>query len=363
MARMGRDILVATALILMGTSRAAYGQTPVEAPRPAALGAPSLTPPVAPSLPAPGPGAPWPPPEYKLPPLDESLTRPAPGDPLLDYPVLPPPGWFANVEVGVLAAHFKNRMQGNVPIAGGVDTIHVPGASLDWAAAPRFEIGYRMPRGFGEFLASYQFLNTQGQGDLSSDLGVAHLKSRLTQNVLNVDYANTRLLPNTGFLGEGWLIGGHAGVQVMAIYYEARSDQRGLDGTVTGQQMTNNLVGAGPHVQLDLWRRLGASGLAFYGSIEGASIYGHQEQSFTETILAPGAAAVGGTSRLAGPSQGVAVLGARLGFSWTPPRNRAIRFFLGYQFNEWWQLGRNSTNGSEGDLTEHGIFFRGEFTF
>src|SRR5262249_28229936 len=161
----------------------------------------------------------------------------------------------ANVELGILAPHFKNRMQGPVPIAGGETVIHVPGASLDWAAAPRFEIGYRLPRGFGEFLVSYQFLNTQGQGDLSSDLGLAHLKSRLTQNVLNVDYANTRLLPDTGFLGEGWLIGGHAGVQVLGIYYDARSDQRSLDGTLTGQQVTNNLVGAGPRGELDLWRR------------------------------------------------------------------------------------------------------------
>jgi hypothetical protein len=364
MARMGRDLLVATALVLMGTSRAAHGQAPVEASRPAALGTPTLAPPASvPTGPALGPGAPWPPLEYKLPPLDESLTRPAPGDPLLDYPVLPPPGWFANVEVGVLAPHFKNRLQGDVPIAGGVDTIHVPGASLDWAPAPRFEFGYRLPRGFGEFLASYQFLNTDGQGDLSSDLGVAHLKSHLTQNVLNVDYAITQLLPSTGFLGEGWLIGGHVGVQVMGIYYDARSNQRGLDGTLTGQRVTNNLVGAGPHAQLDLWRRLPLPSLAFYGSIEGASIYAHQEQSFTETILAPGAAAVGGTSRTAAPSQGVGVLVGRLGFSWIPPRNRCIRLFLGYQFNQWWQVGRNVGNGSVGNLTEHGFFFRGEFTF
>jgi hypothetical protein len=290
------------------------------------------------------------------------MPRPAPGDPLLDYPVLAPPGWFANVEVGVIAPHFKNQIQGDVRVGDVVTTIHVPGASLDWAPAPRFEFGYRLPRGFGQFLATYQFLGTQGQGDLNSDLGVAHLKSRLTQSVLNVEYANARLLPNTSFLGEGWLIGGHIGVQVLSIYYDARSDQRGLGGTLTGQQTTNYLVGAGPHAQLDVWRRLPFPGLAFYGAAEASNIYDFMEQSFTETILAPGAAPAGGTIR-GNLTQGVAGLGGRLGFSWAPPSNRCLRFFLGYQLNQWWQVGRNGANNSNGALTEHGIFFRGEFTF
>jgi len=30
-------------------------------------------------------------------------------DPLLDPPELPPPGWFADVELGVVGPHFKNR--------------------------------------------------------------------------------------------------------------------------------------------------------------------------------------------------------------------------------------------------------------
>lgn len=365
MARMCREFVIAAALILLGTCRPAHAQALL-----AGLGAPTLTAPTPmPTPPTSTPDPTWPPPEYKLPPLEEAQTRPAPDDPLLAYPVLPPPGWFANVELGVLAPHFKNRIVGDVPIGGGIDRIHVPGASLDWAPAPRFEIGYRLPRGFGEFLASYQFLVTQGQGNLINPFGTAQLNSRLTQNILTVDYANTRLLPNTSFFGEGWLIGGHAGVQVQGIYYDARSSQFSPDGTVTGQQVTNNAFGAGPHVQLDLSRRLPIPGLIFTGSVEGATLYSHLTQSYTETILAPGAAALGATSRLP-HSQNVGFLGARLGFSWTPPANNHIRLFLGYQFYQWWQLGRLSTLSpagtlvdSEGDLTEHGIVFRGEFTF
>ena len=92
-------------------------------------------------------------------------------------------------------------------------------------------------------------------------------------------------------------------------------------------------------------------------------------QSFTETVLAPGAAGLGGTNRLP-HSQNVGFLSGRLGFSWTPPDNCRIRLSLGYQFNGWWQVGRLLTinsagtlNESQGVLTEHGIYFRGEFTF
>jgi hypothetical protein len=191
------------------------------------------------------------------------------------------------------------------------------------------------------------------------------VNSRLAQNLANVDYGNMRLLPATGLFGEGWLIGGRVGVQILSIYYDTRSEQRGLDGTLTGQQITNSLVGAGPHAQLEVRRCLFLPGLMLDGSVEAANIWDHMGQSFTETILAPGAAAAGNTLR-AHLSQGVGSLGARLGFSWTPPANNSIRLFLGYQFNQWWQVGRNgsiTSTGINADLTEHGILFRGEFTF
>jgi hypothetical protein len=361
MARLRGHVWVASGLVL-ALAQVAHGQVKLGAPLDTPP--PAVAPPEAAVLPPPtaAPVLVWPPPEYKLPPVGEVVERPAERDPLLAYPYLAPPGWFANVELGVVAPHMKNRMLGPVPIAGGVNTIHVPGASLNWAAMPRFEFGYRLPRGFGEFLATYQFLNTSGQGDLSSPLGVAHLRSRLTENLLNLDYGNVRVLPATGFLGDGWLIGGRAGVQVFGAFYDARSDQLGLGGTLTGQRVTNNLVGAGPHAELNIWRRLPLAGLMVGGDVEWASIYGHQDQSYSETIATPGAAPVGGTTRLP-ISQGVGELGIRIMFRWIPPNNNRIHLLLGYQFMEWWQLGRNQITGSEGDLMQHGIFFRGEFTF
>ena len=47
------------------------------------------------------------------------------------------------------------------PIAG---VVHVPMATLEWAGSPRFELGYRLPSGFGEFDVAYRFLSAEGTG-------------------------------------------------------------------------------------------------------------------------------------------------------------------------------------------------------
>jgi hypothetical protein len=50
------------------------------------------------------------------------------------------------------------------------------------------------------------------------------------------------------------------------------------------------------------------------------------------------------------------------GVSYSPPSQaRWLRFTLGYQFEQWWDLG--NVNGSHADLTYQGLIFRGEFTF
>jgi hypothetical protein len=121
-------------------------------------------------------------------------------------------------------------------------------------------------------------------------------------------------------------------------------------------------VSAGPHAGLELWDGLPFAGLAVYGQVEGASPSGELRQSFEETFLTPGTGAAGGASRNP-TTQGVGVLGLRLGVSWLPPGAHGLRLFLGYQLREWWQLGRNDSTGSLGNLTEQGLFFRGEFTF
>jgi hypothetical protein len=348
-----RYVLVAAALL--GATAATASAQPGEqlpAPRAATLGSPT-----DPEMLVLDPG-PWPPPEYRLPPVAEPPIPSRPPDPLLDLPQMPPPGWFANVEIAPTGAHVKDRLGSSSvgPTPPGV--FHVPPASLNWTPAPCFEVGYRAPDGFGEFLLSYRFLVTEGASDAGSDAGPLHLASRLDVNVFKLDYANRDPL------WLGWEMRWRVGAEVASVFFDDHSSLTAAPGSLAPgtpieRRASSSMVGAGPHAGLELWHRLSfLPGLALYGAADAATLYGHIHQEFGQTLAGGG----GGTT-ISTTSQGVGVLEVQLGLSWAPPGNSRTRFFLGYQFEEWWQVGRNDNSSSEGYVTEQGIFLRGEFTF
>jgi len=356
-----RYFLTAAILVLLAAGRLAYGQ---EGGR---LGAPTAVPDrelgTATSA-SPTAGS-WTPAEYRLPPIPVPSDRPFQGgDPQLDLADFPPPGFFATVEVGLIRPHFANRLSGVVGLGGGLtDVVAAPAADLDWTVAPRFELGYRIPDGAGELLLSYRFLISQGQTDVLSDSGPLHLKSRLDTNVFDFDYANRDPLLTH------WEMRWRAGVRLAFFYFDSQADRPMPAALLTGAPLqegdTSRFVGAGPHAGLELFRRFDIPGLAFYAAADGAGMYGRVHQTFEESFTESGPAPFGyGTY---GKSQGVAMIGAQLGLRWVPPRDTALRFFLGYQWQYWMQVGRNDNTappkGSMGELIENGIFFRGEFTF
>ena len=115
-------------------------------------------------------------------------------DPRLDPPPLPPPGWVVDVDVGILAPHVKNKLTDTVQIDGGpLNTVQLPSAPLDWTASPRFEAGYRLPSGFGEFTLAYRFLATDGTSGVAGPDAPALLKSRLELNMADCDYASREI--------------------------------------------------------------------------------------------------------------------------------------------------------------------------
>ena len=77
-------------------------------------------------------------------------------------------------------------------------------ATLDWTVSPRFEVGYRLPSGFGEVDVAYRFLLAEGSGSTTDPIAApdatAALTSHLNINVGDVDYASreTSLGPNAG---------------------------------------------------------------------------------------------------------------------------------------------------------------------
>ncbi|HLN26340.1 MAG TPA: Lpg1974 family pore-forming outer membrane protein [Gemmataceae bacterium] len=317
---------------------------------PAFPGAPGPYMPPPGSYPPP-PGPYTPPPYGPYPDSNGPLLR---NDPLLVAPK-DQPGLFAALELSVLGPHINNHLNGSVTVPGYYpDQIALPIAQLDWTGSPRFELGYRFADGWGAFLVSYRFLVTEGNADLPGfdlDGSDGWLKSRLNMNVIDFDYATRTInfAPN-------WDMQWRVGARVAGIYFDSYAQ-----GNYIEQTQNNNFVGGGPHVGLDLTRRLDWAGWEFFGRVESAGVFGRIHQAFEEAFVASDGTTVGASSDVY-HDQVVPVLALQLGLSWTPRWSRYPgRFTFGYQFEQWWDIA--NAGASRADLTEQGVFFRGEWTF
>jgi hypothetical protein len=285
-------------------------------------------------------------------------------DPLLDVPNLPQPALFAAVELEAVGPHVKNGLTDSVLIDGRpADTVRLPAADLDWTVAPRFELGYRLPSGFGQFSFAYRFFGTDGTGSATGPDTVEVLRSRLSVNVVDMDYANHEFtfFPNWGM--KWWF-----GLRFVDAYFDSLAQEpfaaAGAGSGIFETRTSNNFWGLGPHMGLELSRRLGASGLSFVGWADGATLLGRIRQNFFEelTSTGPGGLPLTGNTRES-VSQDVPILAGFIGLAWQPPRYPQIRLSAGYQYEYWWNVGRNSSTFSRAELSDQGILFRAEFNY
>jgi len=285
-------------------------------------------------------------------------------DPRLDPPPLPALGWFTEVELGIVVPHVKNRLSDIVTLPGMLPgTVQVGSAELNWTASPRFELGYRLPSGFGEFAIAYRFFTTEGSESAPGPDGLAALKSRLDVNIGDLDYASRELslLP---YWGMKWRFG----LRAVGTFFDSRADEpltvAAAGSGVFERKTSNNFWGFGPHLGLELTRRLDGLGLALVGRVDGATILGRLHQRFFEetTPMGPnGQPLAAGTSERV--SQDGPMLAWSLGLSWQPPLYPNAHLFVGYQYEYWWNIGRNSSTTSRGELSDQGIQLRAGLDF
>jgi hypothetical protein len=280
-------------------------------------------------------------------------------DPLLDRPPLPPPGWFADVELGAVGPHVKNHLSGQVQLPGAATatTVALPSSGLDWTVFPRFEAGYRLPSGFGAVSLSFRFLDTDGNGTAAGLDGPATLHSRLSLHEAGLDYSNneTSLWPN-------WDMKWTVGLRLLYAFFDSRADEAAsvaaAGSTVVEQRESNWYCGFGPHVGLELDRQIGCSGLSLVLRGEGSLYLGRLRQAFFESST------TGLSAESSLPfSQAVPAAGFFVGVRWQPPQWKATEFYLGYQYEHWWDLGKNDNTTSSGELDVQGIFVRAAINF
>ncbi len=373
MPRLARVLLVGLVLGAAGVP-ASRGQNPAPGPAPAAspqvLGA-AAEPDILRALPRvadtpPSLYAPAPPPGPLPPDPERPYFQP---DPVLDSPRLPPLGWFFDVDLDVTKAHLKNQLTFGLtnPTTGSTDPIGLPAATLNWAINPTFEVGYRLPSGFGEFSLGYRFLATEGSQIVAGTDGPTRLSSLLDINQVDLDYGSWEFS-----LWPKWQMHWWAGLRYADVYFDSRSNEAfalaAAGSGVFETRTTNSFVGIGPHAGVELQRCLGPAGLSFFAKADYALLVGRVRQQFfeTTTTLGPGGAPLSAAASLS-DSQGVDVFNVQAGLCWQPPRWPHATFFLGYQFEYWWYVGKldtlNGGTGDAGDLFDQGFVLRAEFNF
>jgi hypothetical protein len=288
--------------------------------------------------------------------------------PLLDPPQLPPPGWFAGVEADTLIPHSKPHLINTVSVGGNPpDVVVMPTPVFDWTVSPRLEAGYHLPAAFGAILIGYRFLHSEGTENTPFSLdGDASLHSRLDLNQISLDYESWEisLWPQFLHLDMKWRLG----VRLAFVYFDETADESGAvvanPSGVFEQRASNSYWGIGPHCGVELARRIDGTGLALVGRTDFTDLFGRIRQGFSEksTTLDASGNPLTGETRVSG-TQDVPVFNVQLGVSWTSPACRSVEAFVGYQYEYWWNVGKVSTAGTAGELSDQGVVVRVEINF
>jgi hypothetical protein len=288
-------------------------------------------------------------------------------DPTLDPPQWQP-GWFFNTRLDFIQPHlFFGQMRQAVatPIR---PVVVAPGAAtLPWTVAPRLEIGYRLPSGFGAFAFSDRFFSTSGTGPFVGPAGMTTRTSSIGVNYSDWDYISREFTP-----WANWELEWRAGVRLAETWITNRVNKPFAEAAATngvfiaGDQ--NYTVGAGPHFGVAVDRKFPASGLSFVAKIDIANTFTRERQQFNAatTTFSPSGALFRGAF-LQNFWQQVPILNYQIGTGWSPPKYPNIKIFVGYVYEIWWQISSNSNfpaghnGGSRASFDNQGVVFQAGF--
>ena len=112
-------------------------------------------------------------------------------------------------------------------------------------------------------------------------------------------------------------------------------------------------------------RHIEGTYLSFLTKVDATNLIGRVSQHFnaTSTFADASGNLIAADSRY-NATASVPVVNFQAGINWNPPQIPYSSVFVGYVYEYWWDLGRNSNNpGSLGEMSNQGIVFRTEFHF
>jgi hypothetical protein len=322
-----------------------------------------------------------------------SLYQPAPGigppppnlehywelDPLLDPPQWGQrPGLFWDVKFDIIhPTLFAGRFKNQVTTSAGQTVEVAPGAAnLNWTVAPRVELGYRLPSGFGGFAVSDRFFNSVGTAPFSGPAGSTIRTSNLGVNYTDWDYVSREYTPWTNE-NAVWTLEWRAGIRLDYLWFTNRADQpfaRAAGATGTFAQGDSGYdVGAGPHFGVAVDRKIPQNGLYLHMMLDIADTFTRQHQQFsalTTTLNAAGQPARGGFNQ--NFWQELPILNYQVGVGWQPPSLPNLKFYVGYVYEFWWQVSSNTnfpnnnttfSGAARAFFNNQGVVFQGGFNW
>ena len=269
----------------------------------------------------------------------------------------------------MIPGKFVNNTPASNSLGGKSTIVDLPAAPLDWTASPRVFAGYRLPSGFGEFMVSYRNLGTVGSGLTPGGSGPVKLSSRLSFNVIDLDYNSREIScwPN-------WDMKWTLGLRSVFLFFDSTGTQpygQAPTGGVFAAREYNNLYGLGPHAALQMSRRLGDTGWSLYFRTDFAGTFDWVTNDWTtaSTTLGPNGRPLVGTTRVFG-HQAMPMINGRAGLNWQPAPTSGTRLFVGYQYEVFWDLNRvpqsNGTPnvpGSLGQYWSQGVVLQATFNY
>jgi hypothetical protein len=312
------------------------------------------------------------PPAYVLPPAGWPKVDFVEPDPLLDRPYSAQPSWFANAETSVLWAHLRNQLSGPVlnPITGNTDRVAFPGNKLEPMVSPRIEVGYRLCDNWGALVFGYRGMASRGRDQVVTSVadtvqGAADQLGRFDANLFDFTYISREYS-----LDPNWNMRWGAGARSMFLYFDSRVTFQapGTDpGSILAQAESNSLRAYGCWLFLDLERKTPCPGLYVFARIEGTELFARNQQFYRETLAGgPDGLPLEVRNRFNG-SLSTETLREVVGLSYEVPQWNHSRFMLGYQYETFFEIGRQTPPSgiidTRGQLDVHGLFLRAEINF
>jgi hypothetical protein len=285
-------------------------------------------------------------------------------DYILDPPQWGQPGWFWDVQVAGVKPHIQNEMFQNV-VTGMGSTIPVSlgNSPLDWTVTPRFEFGYRLPSGFGEFAISDRAMTANGSDTFAGPDGPAMRSSSLQFNVTDLDYLSREYTPSPCWEMK-WRLGMRFAETFTTTTVNEPFAQAAAGSTVFASSQSNGTFGFGPHIAVELERALGDSGFSLVGKVDVGYNYTTIHQRFAAVTTSLDASGV--------PDSGITIntlhdavimLYVQAGVAWQPAKYPCGRLFLGYIQETWWNTMHNGNLLSLGQFDYQGVFLRASWNY